>query len=268
MMIQITSLVLISILIMYLLKNRCYSKINSDLKVYASFTSIPGRLDKTEKTLRSLLKQSYPIEAIFINIPIGKHNRSGLDYYIPEYLYKYSDKVIVSRCPEYGPATKLLGSIPHINDPNAYIYIVDDDINYKKDHLKSLVKQIRDPGEVDVVINPLCWAAYVSGDGVCGYAGYLVKRKVLDGIYDFYDKIPKSCYTVDDMWVGVYLHQRTKKIKHAPVINSVWAFIKSFYSNKIRKDGSALNNTANKSKTGIFGQSMNDKVCKQELINI
>lgn len=268
MRIRITLLILISILIIYLLKSKYHYKIHNDLKIYASFTSIPGRLDKTEKTLKSLLNQSYPIEAIYINIPTGQHKRSGLDYYVPEYLYKYSDKVIVSRCPEYGPATKLLGSIPYINDPNAYIYIIDDDIDYKNDHLKSLVKQINDPKKIDVVINPLCWAAYVSKNGVCGYAGYLVKRKVLDGIYDFYNKIPKSCYTVDDMWVGAYLHGRTKKIKHAPVINSLWAFIKSNYLNKIYGDRTALNNTANKSKTGIFGQSVNDKVCRQELSNL
>ena len=86
---------------MYLVNN----KYTNDIKVYASFTSIPGRLDKTEKTLKSLLDQSYPIEAIFINIPTGNHKRSDKEYYIPKYLYKYSDKIVVHRCHEYGPAT-------------------------------------------------------------------------------------------------------------------------------------------------------------------
>ena len=267
---QILLMILLSIVIIYLIKNRYKDQNNSNIKIYASFTSIPGRLDKIESTLKSILRQNYPIEKIFINIPEGTHTRTNKSYYIPKFLYKYPDNIVVNRCKEYGPATKLLGSIPYITDPNAYIYVVDDDISYPKNHLRKLIKHIKNIDDVDAVINPLCWAAYVTKDGVCGYSGYIIKRKVLDKIYDFYDKLPKSCLTVDDQWIGIYLHNRTKNIKRAPLIDSLWSFLTSYYNNRIKKDKLSLNNSSNKirkkSNKSIFDHSENDQICRDDLL--
>lgn len=202
------------------------------VKVYASLTSIPPRLNDTKKSIDSLLNQSYPIEHIFLNIPYGRHERTKMDYFVPEYLNQpqYAN-VSVIRCQEYGPATKLLGSIPHVTDPNAFIYVIDDDMVYPKNHLTNLVNQIE--SNTDAVTNPLCHANRDYKKGVCGNYGFIVRRGVLDGIYNFYESMPKTCYTVDDMWMGLYLHKRTPNIKTAPRGNAFKLYLQNVWQNTI-----------------------------------
>lgn len=233
------------------------SNVIPDIKVYASFTSVPHRLDKTEEVIKSLLRQSYPIEKIYINIPVGKHKRTGKEYYIPDYLHKYSDKVIVNRCPEYGPATKLLGTVEHINDPNAFIYVVDDDIAHSRNHLKNLISNIKNIDDVDVVTNRLCIANRKYKKGVCGNVGFIVKRKILDNIYHFYDNLPTECFTVDDIWLGVYFHTVSDKIKNTPLVYSIPIYL----THTIRQ---FLN--GNNGLSGSINQNgINDKLCYSKL---
>lgn len=248
--------ILLFTLIMLLFCMTNNSNVITDIKVYASFTSVPHRLDKSEKIVKSLLRQSYPIEKIYINIPVGKHKRTGKEYYIPDYLNKYSDKVIVNRCPEYGPATKLLGSVEHIHDPNAFIYVVDDDMAHSRNHLKKLISNIKNIDDVDCVTNRLCASNRNYKEGICGNHGFIVKRKILDNIYDFYDKLSKDCATVDDIWLGVYFHTVSDKIKNAPIIDSIYMFIKNCFKDWKYNDG--LSGSVNK-------HIDNDKLCYSKL---
>ena len=118
-----------------------------------------------------------------------------------------------------------------------------------------MVKQIKNPDDVDVVTNRLCGANRIYGKGVCGNTGFIIKRKILDDIYGFYNTMPQSCITVDDMWLGLYLHSVTTKIKNAPISHSILLKIKDFI--KDRKERTGLSSTVN-SKTDYNKKCMED----------
>ena len=88
--------------------------------ICVSITTIPERLNTVHKSVESLLKQTKKPDKIFINIP-NKYRRFKeivKNYQIP----KFNDEsVIVNRCEDFGPGTKLLGSLDKI-DKNSLIF--------------------------------------------------------------------------------------------------------------------------------------------------
>lgn len=255
--------VLVIVLFLLLLckdKNDLISK--QYLPIYTSLTTIPERAENTEKVIQGLMKQTYPIEKIFLNIPVGTFKRTGSTYYVPEWTKKreYQDKLIVSRTPEYGPGTKLLGSLDFIPQ-DAYIYVVDDDRVYSPNHLKNLVSYLN--SGVDVVSNGMC-GLYTY---VCGVTGFIVKRSIINDIVEYYNKVPDECRTVDDIWITAYL-----KHKHANVRKTNYLFNITFLFNMLRDrfviDKNSLFHTVNKDNVSIINfltDNTKNSYCKRYL---
>jgi len=255
--------VLIFILLLIAL---CMDERNSSFKptVYASFTSIPYRLNNVNNVITNINNQSYPIERIFLNIPVGLHKRTNESYFIPNIDEEKNNNVTIVRCKEYGPATKLLGAVEFITDPEAYIWIIDDDIIYNKNSLRRLINQIKH-NDIDVIYNPLCNAGLRTKEGICGYAGVLIKRKVLDDIYDYFDNLPSTCLTVDDQWIGMYLRSKTNKIIKMSIPKSIVYKLRNVKVTS-RSDYKSLSKTVN-SKDPIFGKNNNNILCRNDIIN-
>ena len=251
-------LIVIILIIIVKYRNEQTGLTNRDIKIYASFTSIPSRLNDTEKVIKSLLNQTYPIEKIIFNIPIGTFKRTGEEYFVPKYLEKYKDKVEVVRCKEYGPGTKLLGGLDRI-PYDSFIYVIDDDLTIPKNHLERLVSHLDD--DTDVVSNTLCYDNLIVNSGVCGFSGFIVNRNILDNIYDFFDKLPKSCYSVDDKWISVYLQKNNTNFKFGYLIDSVEPTIKCRLKDLIAGDPTALSNTTNN--VGYFTHK--NTICNKDL---
>ena len=75
-----------------------------------SMTSVPPRFSSLEKTLNSLNNQKKKPNKIFLNIP-SKFKRFKNIKYNFNILTKKFTNLIINRCNDYGPGTKLLGSL-------------------------------------------------------------------------------------------------------------------------------------------------------------
>ena len=250
-------MIIIGSIVFYMYSGENY---NQDLKVYASFTTIPERLENLEPTIKSLVNQSYPIQKIFVNIPYGKSKRSGKEYYVPKYLSKYK-QVEVTRGKDLGPGTKILGSL-HKIPQDGYVLVVDDDTIYLKQMLRKLVKNFN-VKEYDAT-------GYTNNGGVnelCGFVGYLVKRNILNGLYKYFENIPDICYYVDDVWITDYIRRNNYKIKEYiwGILNRNWLYSASIYIT-LPNNNNALSTSKNK-ENGIklLPTNIKNRNCQKKL---
>ena len=81
--------------------------------IYVSLTTIPERVKYLDKSIESILKQTKRPDKIFVNIP--KEYKRFKEIINDDQIPKFSDSIIeITRCEDYGPGTKLLGSLNKI----------------------------------------------------------------------------------------------------------------------------------------------------------
>lgn len=111
------------------------------IRVIASLTSIPSRINLLGPVITSIRKQIFPVAGIEINIPTHC-KRLAQDYIIPEYLLN-DDDLQIFRTHDFGPITKMLPTlIRYENDPDTYIWSLDDDVELDSSTLKTLTEGI------------------------------------------------------------------------------------------------------------------------------
>ena len=95
--------------------------------IYVSVTTIPQRIKTINKSIESLINQTVKPDKIFINIPkiYKRFEKKIEDNEVPN----FPEIVEVTRCNDFGPGTKLLGSINKI-DKNSLLILADDDHVY------------------------------------------------------------------------------------------------------------------------------------------
>ena len=104
-----------------------------------SMTSIPPRFNSLEKTLYSIVQQKIKPEIIFLNIPKNFKRFKNINYDFQLLLNKFKNLQIIE-CEDYGPGTKLLGSLNQILHFD-YVVLIDDDHIYDKNMLKIFYEQ-------------------------------------------------------------------------------------------------------------------------------
>ncbi len=110
------------------------SRQRSDLIV--GLTTIPSRLPFVSPTLKSLLLQNVPPAKILLHLP--EHSRrEQVEYSVPEELQDL-DVITIVRCPDWGPATKILPALLD-SDPDQRVVAVDDDRIYRPTLLEDLL---------------------------------------------------------------------------------------------------------------------------------
>jgi len=196
--------------------------------IIVTFTTIPPRFQNIHFTINSILSQTVVPDKIVINVP-EKYNNYSNNLQFP----KIDDsRIIVNRCRDYGPATKLLG----LNATELYdnmtdddiIIVLDDDRNYNNRMVENFVhyntiypdKAMTIAGwEIEVVTDGKvsypkrklprgrefhsCGHIDVLG-GCCAFA--LTKRMCPfnnDEIFKLTKEDPK--YYVDDIWLSGFL---------------------------------------------------------------
>lgn len=183
-----------------------YNEFNND--VYISLTTVPDRLNTTLPiTINTLLAQTHPIKQIIINVPLK--TKKGKKYPTNEWIHqpKYQDKVFINNIPEdYGPASKWLGAIDIIPS-DAYIFICDDDIQYRKNVIKVMIKSvIKHPTkQVFTNRNPF------TNNLLWGFAGVIVQAKYMKKMVDY--PLPSECFYTDDQWALAYFLFHKHKIQ-------------------------------------------------------
>lgn len=143
-------LVILLLLIFYLEKTRsCFDgfdlqrvkNINHTYSIIFSLTTSPKRINKMRDNLASLTLQTMKANYILLNLP--KLYRNETPYVIPKEI-KDNKSVVINRLEnDYGPVTKLLGTILSTNkEDDLYIIIVDDDNLYLPQTVENYVQYI------------------------------------------------------------------------------------------------------------------------------
>jgi hypothetical protein len=104
------------------------------MRVIASLTTLPSRINLIRPMLISILDQTYPVDAIHINIPLVC-KRTKEEYVIPKWLESFP-KLEIFRTEDYGSITKVA---PTFFREKCYIWSVDDDIAYPSYTLQKLI---------------------------------------------------------------------------------------------------------------------------------
>jgi hypothetical protein len=168
-----------------------------------SFTTLPSRIENIEKTIESIKSQTLKANDIFLNLPY-KFKRFK-DYSFTEKQLRDLDKykLKINRCEDYGPSTKLMGSLKDIQKYDCVI-ILDDDHIYHEKMFEILIDEFKN--------NKKNYSYYVQkvfklnmGQGA---DGILINTNDLDKIDIFYKKYVlnnRNLFLNDDLWISLYL---------------------------------------------------------------
>ena len=172
--------------------------------IYVSLSTIPQRLKNLNKSVESLLKQTRKPDKIFINIPF-KYKRfpETIDEsQIPKFNIS---EVEITRCEDYGPGTKLLGSLNKFKK-DSLVILADDDHTYEDymiDKFFHFYSKAPD-NAYSFYVHPL--GNFGIGQGADGFA---INTNHLKGIEKFYDEIIKDykeLFLYDDLWISYFLY--------------------------------------------------------------
>ena len=168
-----------------------------------SFTTLPSRIKNITKTIDSINAQTLKPRNIFLNLPY-KFKRFK-NYSFTENHLRSLDKfnLEIKRCEDYGPSTKLMGSLKEIQKFDCVI-ILDDDHIYHEKMFEILIDEFKN--------NKKNYSYYVQkvfklnmGQGA---DGILINTNDLDKIDIFYKKYVlnnKNLFLNDDLWISLYL---------------------------------------------------------------
>lgn len=202
------------------------NKVLSDSRVVISLTTTPTRIFKCGNMLKSILDQTVRVDAIYLNVPYVSR-KNGLPYKIPDFLTKLKS-VIINRCQDTGPSTKLL-PILKLESPKTRIIYLDDDRIYGSKMVESLVSASnKNPNSAFCISGyKILWkddrkdsfimdiddasifkinSGYKKVDIMMGFGASLVRPFMFnnDEIYD-YDNAPKEAVHDDDAWISGHL---------------------------------------------------------------
>ena len=174
-----------------------------------SLTSIPPRFSTLEKTIRSINDQIKKPQKIFLNIPL-KYKRYPNSKYNISRLEEIFENLKIIRCNDYGPGTKLLGSLEYLMDYD-YVILIDDDHIYNQNMLNIFNKEaLKD------LDRAYSFCVFNIEDCKVGQGadGFMINTDFLKDILDFFNKFVinnEKLFFNDDLWISIYLNKILKK---------------------------------------------------------
>jgi hypothetical protein len=119
--------------------------------VIISLSTTPTRLHEirdgwgVKPVLERLLNMSYRNYEIHFNIPFINH-KTNEEYVLPNWLIELSyvsPKLKIFRCHDFGSITKIVPTLKRVEDPNAIIITVDDDLIYIDGFIEYHLKKMK-----------------------------------------------------------------------------------------------------------------------------
>tara|TARA_B100000963_G_C22584435_1_gene652384 strand:+ start:93 stop:833 length:741 start_codon:yes stop_codon:yes gene_type:complete len=222
-----------------------------DISFCVSMSTIPGRIDNINEILNKLNDQTLKPDKIFLNIPYN-YKRFKNETINEEKIKKiYTKNLEIKRCDDYGPGTKIMGSLNEVKKFDCVI-LLDDDHLYDTNIFEIFIENFKkEKINYSFYLNKILNIKM----GQCA-DGFLINANLLDKIEVFYEKYVKNnknMFLDDDLWLAIYLQKEkksqirnlneiffkktNKKIVYSQNINSK---IDSLYLNE-HKDGFLLN---------------------------
>lgn len=211
-------------------------------RILVSLTTIPARMKGLDRCMDSLAAQTCPPERIFVCIPM-RYRRFEMTGPLPLDLSRFGDRVEIVRCAEdYGPGTKLLGSLDHLpTGEGALLVLVDDDMVYRPHMLESFARNFVADPRTAASFHTYRYRGVTVGQGADGFA---VPVDALGGLRDYWREVrkcPESFY-VDDLWISYFLW-----MKRVPIVDLSTHAGKQGLIYEIYNDAHALNR-----ESGVF----------------
>ncbi len=189
-------------------------------KFCISLTTIPPRAKFLKKTLKSLKDQTIKADKIFLNVPKNfRRFKNNVNINIKSLMKEFENLEVVS-CEDFGPGTKLLGSLQKIQSYD-YVILVDDDHIYKNQMLEFFYSQFLNDSNTSYSFHVYNVKDCKVGQGA---DGYLINTKYLKDISNFFKNYVKHDNRLmmnDDLWISIYLN-KIMKIN----IESIFSMIK------------------------------------------
>ena len=168
-----------------------------------SLTTLPSRVENIKKTIDSIKSQTIKPNKIFLNLPL-KFKR------FPNYEFKKSQisdleklQIEINRCEDYGPSTKLMGSLHKLKDFDCVI-ILDDDHIYQKNVFEIFINEYKkNKNNLSYYVQKVFKLNMGQGADCI-----LINTKDLNYIENFYHDYVinnKNLFLNDDLWISIYL---------------------------------------------------------------
>ena len=185
----------------------------NDLTFCVTMTTIPSRIKNIDEVISNIRNQTIKPNKIYLNIP-HKYKRFPneiIDEIDIENLK--NEDLEITRCQDFGPGTKIMGSVEKIKKYDCVI-ILDDDHIYDKHIIEIFLEAYRkEKINYSFYLNKI----FDIKMGQCA-DGFLINTHLLNGIEKFYDKYVKhnkNMFHDDDLWLAIYLQKEKKsKIKN------------------------------------------------------
>ena len=150
-------------------------------KFCISLSSIPSRFQSVKEVINSLNRQTIKPDNIFLNIPFSYERYPEIkDVNIDTFKDIKDSNFQIIRCKDYGPGTKLLGSISLLKNFD-YVILVDDDHSYHPRMCEIFNKHFRFNKEQAYSFFTVKIYDLIMGQGA---DGFLINSSHLDGILD------------------------------------------------------------------------------------
>ncbi len=212
-----------------------------------SLTSLPSRIDNIYETLKSIEDQTLKPEKVYLNLPYKFKRFPNYQFTNEQILNLNKYNIEITRCDDYGPATKLMGSISKIKNNFDCVVLLDDDHIYHNKVLEILVSNFK---KKKINYSYYLNKVFNIRNGQCS-DGFLINVELLNDIDKFYleyVKNSKNMFLDDDLWFAIYLYCEKK--------SSIENVIQDFknitgnsisYTQSINKDIDALHQIEHKS---------------------
>ena len=181
-----------------------------DISFCVSMSTIPGRIDNINEILNKLNDQTLKPDKIFLNIPYN-YKRFKNETINEEKIKKiYTKNLEIKRCNDYGPGTKIMGSLNEVKKFDCVI-LLDDDHLYDSNIFEIFIENYK--------IEQINYSFYLNKIfnikmGQCA-DGFLINVNLLDKIEIFYEKYVrnnKNMFLDDDLWLAIYLQKEKKSL--------------------------------------------------------
>ena len=181
-------------------------------------STIPSRVKNINNVLENINKQTLKPDKIFLNIPFSYNRFKDKVISEKDLVHINKENIEILRCDDYGPGTKIMGSIEKVRNYDCVI-LLDDDHIYDKNICKIFIEAFQK--------KPINYSFYLNKIfsiklGQCA-DGFLINTKLLGNIETFYEKYVKkniNMFLDDDLWLAIYL----QKEKNSSIENLIDIF--------------------------------------------
>lgn len=168
--------------------------------VVASLTTIPSRINnECILAIKSLIVQ---FDQVFLSVCTSYKRFDNI--VIPEIFYQepFISKVTVVYNDDYGSATKYIGSLNELTYNDQWVFICDDDQEYKNDLLEKTKPLLKNENYVYQNRYNIFSKYGTSGGFIHGFVGLFVHSSVLKKLNKF--PLPECARTIDDQWFSAF----------------------------------------------------------------